>query len=315
MPTPPRVITVTLNPAIDMKMIFQEPRLDALNRASSVQLEPSGKGVNVSRALHAQGILATTIVPLGGPFGLMLEGALRAAQLPFLSVPIAGESRCNVKVIDAITGASTEFNAPGPDLEADEILALRRALIDSIQLGDLVVFSGSLPGNLGSGIYAELIAEVQARGARAILDADRAALREGLAAKPFLVKPNRAEAEELLSIKIDTVDRALEAVRIVQSRGVGHVVLSLGAQGAIFASASETCQVVPPTVRPRSTVGSGDALLSGAIVGLVRGWSWTESARFATALAVARTQLDGVGFPNQAEVRHHLEGVQVIPLQ
>lgn len=313
MPTP-RVITVTLNPAIDMKMLFQEPRLESLNRARSVYLEPSGKGVNVSRALAAQGITASTIVPLGGAFGRMIQEALVDSGVPLLAVPIAGESRCNVKVIDVQTGASTEFNAPGAPITPDELEDLRATLREIVRADDLVVFSGSVPANLHAHTYSWLIEEVQALGARAILDADRDALREGLRARPYLVKPNRHEAEELLGMTIDSDDQALQAARLIQLYGVQHVVLSLGASGAVFVSPSEALRVVPAPVRPRGTVGSGDALLAGVICGLVRGWSWAVGARYATALAVARTQIDGIGFPGQAEVEGYLEAVELVPL-
>jgi 1-phosphofructokinase family hexose kinase len=311
----PSVITVTLNPALDMTMRFHGPRLGELNRAERVLLEPSGKGVNVSRALQAQGVLAQTILPMGGPFGVMIQDALEAAHLPLLSVPIAGQTRCNVKVIDSDTGTSTEFNAPGPSITPDELEALKVILRATIAEEDLVVFSGSLPTGSPSSVYADLIGEVHAMGARAILDADRDALRDALPAHPYLVKPNRREAEELLEITIDTVDRALDAARRIQTRGAEHVVLSLGANGAIFLARSEAHLVLPPQLRPRGTVGSGDALLSGVVAALVRGWSWVEAARYATAVAAARTAMDGIDFPDRPEIEGYLERVQVVSLE
>lgn len=313
--TSARVITVTLNPAIDMKMIFREPQIGGLNRAERVHLEPSGKGVNVSRALRSQGIATIAVALLGGPFGAMIKDELEAAHLPLICIPTAGATRCNVKVIDAESGASTEFNAPGPSIAPEELESLKAALRDNVGMDDLVVFSGSIPNNLKASIYADLITEAQALGARTVLDADRAALRQALAAHPFLVKPNQHEAEELLGVVIDTSERALEAARLIQARGVPHVVLSLGAKGAIFLSPTEAYLVVPPRVRPRSTVGSGDALLSGVLCGIVRGWSWGEGARYATALAAARTQNEGIDFPNSTEIERHLEQVQVIALE
>ncbi len=311
----PSVITITLNPALDMTMRFQQPQLGELNRAETVSLEPSGKGVNVSRALQAQGVVAKTILPLGGAFGAMIQDALLAAHLPLLSVPIAGQTRCNVKVIDLASGTSTEFNAPGPQIAPDELEALKVILRGAIGVDDLVVFSGSLPGDLPSGVYADLIHEVHALGARAILDADRDALRDALPARPYLIKPNRREAEALLGTTIDTNELALEAARRIQARGVAHVVLSLGADGAIFLSPTEAYLATPPQVRAHGTVGSGDALLAGAVAALVRGWSWSRTARYATAVATARTAMEGIEFPDQSQIEPYLDRVQLIPLE
>jgi 1-phosphofructokinase len=311
----PSIITVTLNPALDMTMRFQHPQLGELNRAQSVSFEPSGKGVNVSRALQAQGVVAKTILPLGGSFGVMIQDALEAAHLPLLPVQIAGQTRCNVKVMDSDLGTSTELNAPGPRIAPDELEALKVILRAEIAANDLVVLSGSLPGGLPSSVYADLTHEVQALGARAILDADRDALRDALPARPYLVKPNRREAEALLEIAIDSNARALEAARRIQAMGVDHVALSLGADGAIFVSPTEAYLVVPPRVRARGTVGSGDALLSGVVAALAWGWSWSEAARYATAVAVARTAMDGIEFPDRAEIEQHLERVQLFPLE
>jgi 1-phosphofructokinase len=311
----PSVITVTLNPALDMTMRFQDPRLGELNRAQSVSLEPSGKGVNVSRALQAQGVIPKTIVPLGGAFGSMIQAALEAAHLPLLIAPIAGKTRCNVKVLDSDSGTSTELNAPGPEITPHELEALKVILRAEVGANDLVVFAGSLPGGVPVSVYADLISEVHAVGARAILDADRDALRQALPARPYLVKPNRLEAETLLGTTVDTNESALRAARDIQAMGAEHVVLSLGADGAIFLSPTEAYRVVPPHVRARGTVGSGDALLAGAVAALVRGLSWAQTARYATAVATARTASESIEFPDQSQIEPYLERVELMPLE
>jgi 1-phosphofructokinase len=311
----PSVITVTLNPALDMTMRFLKPQLGELNRAQSVSLEPSGKGVNVSRALQAQGVIAQTILPLGGSFGAMIREVLEAAHLPLLTVPIAGQTRCNVKLLDSDSGTSTELNAPGPRITPDELEALKAMLRVEIGVNDLVVLSGSLPGGLPSSVYADLITEVHALGAKAILDADRDALRDALPTRPFLVKPNRREAEVLLETTIGSTADALQAAQQIQVMGAVNVVLSLGVDGAIFLSPTQAYLATPPQVRAHGTVGSGDALVSGVVAALVRGWSWAEAARYATAVATARTAMDGIEFPDQAMIEPYLDHVQITSLE
>ena len=308
----PRVLTVTLNPAVDMRLRFASLELEGLNRAQDVQLEPSGKGINVARALARQGFDVTAVALLGGPFGAMLESQLHGLCL--LRVPIAGETRCNIKVLDLERSAVTELNAPGPQVSESELEALRRALQREVRAGDLVVLSGSLPANAPVETYANLIRELSGLGAKTYFDADGAALQAGLAAKPFLIKPNRLEAETLLKMTIESPDDALEAARRLQTLGAQQVVLSLGGDGALFVSSDQAVFAKPPAVQVHSTVGGGDALLSGVIAAQLQGLSWPETARHATAVAAARVASISLEFPSPAEIAALLGRVRVSPV-
>jgi 1-phosphofructokinase len=313
----PRVLTVTLNPAIDMRMRFSQVHLETLNRAQNVQLEPSGKGINVARALVRQGIDVTAVALLGGPFGVMLEQSISSQSvlgLRLLRVPIAGETRCNVKVLDLERSAVTELNAPGPQVSESELEDLQQTLRREVNAGDLVVLSGSLPAGVPVGTYANLIRELSRLGAKTYFDADGAALQAGLEAQPFLIKPNRLEAETLLQMQIESRGDALEAARRFQTLGAQQVVLSLGADGALFVSSDQAVFAQPPTVQVHSTVGSGDALLSGVVASQLQNLSWLETARYATAVAAARVASIGLEFPNPAEITALLKRVQISPI-
>jgi 1-phosphofructokinase len=298
-------------------MRFSHVHLETLNRAQNVQLEPSGKGINVARALAQQGFEVTAIALLGGSFGTMLEQSLSNQPergLRLLRVPITGETRCNVKVLDFERSAVTELNAPGPQVSTSELEELQRTLRQEVQSGDLVVLSGSLPAGVPVGTYANLIRELTRLGAKTYFDADGAALQAGLEAQPFLIKPNRLEAETLLQMQIESPTDALEAARRFQTLGAWQVVLSLGADGALFVSSDEAVFAQPPAVQVHSTVGSGDALLSGVVAAQLQGLSWLETARYATAVAAARVTSVSLEFPNPAEIMALLERVQVSPI-
>jgi 1-phosphofructokinase len=313
----PRVLTVTLNPAIDMRMRFERVHLETLNRAQNVQLEPSGKGINVARALARQGIEVTAVALLGGPFGAMLESQLleqSISRLRLLRVPIAGETRCNIKVLDLERSAVTELNAPGPAVSAAELEALRQTLRHEMNAGDLVVLSGSLPTGVPVETYANLLRELSHLRIQTYFDADGAALQAGLKAKPFLVKPNRPEAETLLNMRIHSRTDALEAARKFQTLGAEQVVLSLGADGGLFVSNNQAVFAQPPTVQVHSTVGSGDALLSAVVAAQLQNLSWPETARYATAVAAARVASNSLEFPAPQEIAALLERVQVSPV-
>lgn len=313
--SPPKVVTLTLNPALDLRMVVQSPRLGGLNRAQRMDVEASGKGINVARALARQGIPVRAVAPLGGSFGLAIERLLWATpNLELVLVRIAGSTRCNFKAIDAVTGEVTEFNAPGPSLTGKELAQLEAAVLDWVGEDDMVVISGSLPEGVGLGVYADWVGKIRRIGAKALLDTGGEALRQALSARPFLVKPNRLEAEELLGWPILGREDALRAARHIQTLGAQRVVLSLGAAGAVFAS-QEAILALPPQVPVTSTVGCGDALLAGVVAGILRQLTWQEVARYATALAAARASGDNVDFPDTIWVGELLGGVRLEVLE
>jgi len=291
--------TLTPNPALDMRMRFINPHLGELNRAESVILEPSGKGLNVARALAQLGQPARAILPLGGLFAPIFDTVVE--QVKLVKVPIGGATRCNVKVIDQ-EGNLTEFNAPGPTLGAEEWEKVEEALLNDVTPGDAVVLSGSLPRGVSVQRYLRLMERLRTKEARVCLDAEGESLRLGLQAQPFLVKPNRKEAQELLGQPIDTIKRAAEAARTIKTLGPELVVLSLGAKGAIFLG--EGCiYAIPPSIRPNTTTGCGDSLLAGTLAGLAQNLPWPEIARHATALAVARALAQRPIFPTPEDVK------------
>lgn len=291
--------TLTPNPALDMRMHFVQPRLGELNRAESVILEPSGKGLNVARVLAQQGQAVRAILPIGGPFAPLMEAVTEAVEL--VKVPISGATRCNVKVIDQ-EGDLSEFNAPGPTLSAEEWERVEAALLDGVAPGDAVVLSGSLPRGLKAESYIRLMQTLKQRGARLCLDAEGEPLRLGLNTQPFLVKPNRKEAQEILGQPIDTVEQAAQAAQTLREMGAELVVLSLGAKGAIFLG--ESCvYAIPPSIRPLTTTGCGDSLLAGTLAGLAQNLSWPQIARQATALAVARALAQSPVFPTPDDLK------------
>jgi 1-phosphofructokinase len=308
------IYTLTLNPALDIHMQFDNPTLGTLNRAKSVRYAPSGKGINVSSALEAQGMLSTAIVPLGGPIGAMLESMLRDVSFDLDIIPVRGETRANTKVIDQ-HGTLSEFNGAGAALTELELSACF-AKLETLKSGDVLILSGSLPPGVSSTLYADMTEQAKAKGATVILDAGGQALIAGLGAKPLLVKPNKLEAEELFGESITTYLEALEAARKIRDLGVGTIILSLEDKGALFLRSPEnqTEQVflaIPPKVTAVTPSGAGDSMLAATLYGLGQNWSWSKVAQHATATATARVS-SSEGFPGLAQVAAQFDKVTVL---
>lgn len=306
----PRVVTLTLNPALDLHEEVAEPRLHALNRASRGTFEPSGKGINVARALHELGLEVTAVAPLGGPLGRLIREALEAQGLSLRACAVAGETRLNVKIADR-AGRTTEFNLPGSALSGEEQRRVWDALRSEARPGSWVVLAGSLPPGVPATLYGDWTRALQAQGATVLLDAGGEALRGALASGPFLIKPNREEAQAALGSPIRTRQDALDAARRLRELGARQVALSLGAQGALLLG-EEAVFATPPEVVVRSTVGCGDALLAGLIASLRWGRGWQGAARFATAYAAARAQHGGPAFGAAGRAQPLLDAVQLV---
>ena len=310
-PAAPRVITATLNPAVDLTLTVPSPRLGVLNRAHSLQRDASGKGINVSLALARLGRPSTAIALLGGMAGASIEQALQGTGIALRAVPIQGETRYNVKIVDETTGQLTEFNSMGPAIRPEEFEAFKGQLLAAIHPGDMVVFSGSLPLRTSPTTYRDLARLTQEEGALAVVDTHGDALRYALEAEPFLVKPNRDEAQEVLGFPLDNEEAVLQAARRFHEAGARRVVLSLGADGSLFFGPEGAVRAWPPSVAVQSTAGCGDALLAGTILGLVTGSTWEETARFATAVSAATAEMAGTSFPTYEQAVQLLPRVRV----
>jgi 1-phosphofructokinase len=257
------IITVTPNPAIDRTLDVSDLSLGEIHRSATRHVEPSGKGVNVTRALLRNGIRSTAVLPLGGPEGDQLAGLLDDEDVPYVAMPIAGPVRVNIS-IRGPGGIVTKINEPGPTLTWADAETLADGVLGVVGRGDWVVGSGALPGGVAPDFYAELVARVRQAGARFALDSSGDALRRGLDAWPDLVKPNRDELAEVVGTPLRTVGEVVAAAETVYERTRGAVLVSLGPDGGVLVDGGgPALHAELPVGAVRSAVGAGDNFLAG----------------------------------------------------
>lgn len=309
----PNIVTLTLNPALDIHQQVHVPRLGKLNRAGASHYSASGKGLNVSKTLSRLGVASTAVLPLGGLFGSTTQSLMGRAAAFYTPevIPIRGETRCNFKINDLKTGELTEFNDASPELTPAELEACQSKFISSVSAGDIAVLSGSLPGGAEPTLYAQLIEKLQLKKVFVALDASSKALAEGLKAQPDLIKPNRLEAEKLLDRKLSSYKDALKAAQEIKALGAKEVILSLGSSGAIFVGADTEFIATHPPIKPVSTNGCGDALLGAYIYGLLEGWETQRRAAYALATATRRALMERPRFPDPELIEPHVDKVEV----
>lgn len=309
------IVTFTANPSVDRTIEVAALRPGTVIRARASRVDAGGKGVNVARALAAHGRGVKAVLPSGGAEGAQLEALLANAGLDVLTVRIAGAIRANVTVVEA-DGTTTKLNEPGPRLSPRELDALAAALCDAATSAEWVVLSGSLPPGAPADWYARIIERLRGTGSPIAIDSSGRPLAHAIGARPDLVKPNRDELAELAGRPIDTIADAVGAARTLTGSGVHAVLASLGPAGAVLVRQDAAWRATAAAIKPRSTVGAGDALLAGYLAaGRPRdadGSGGPGALAEAVAWGSAAAALPGSGMPGPGDISR--AGIRVTDL-
>jgi len=312
-----RLVTLTLNPAIDQTVILDALAPGHVHRARAVRRHAGGKGVNVACCLADWGLPVAVTGLLGADNDAAFREVFSAKGIADRFVRVPGETRTNLKLLAVGTGDTTDINLPGlPAGGAFE--AARHELLQIAERGSLVVLAGSLPEGTPPDAYAGLTARLNAAGARVVLDASGPALTAALAAPPdalpYAIKPNQHELEEWAGRSLPTLGAVRAAAEDLRARGIPLVVVSLGAEGALFLNEAGAVHASPPPTAIASTVGAGDALVAGLVAALAAGLDLPATARLALAFAAAKLTREGANLPPRPEVKRIIETVRVVPV-
>jgi 1-phosphofructokinase len=302
------IVTLTAHPAIDRLVTLQGPlERGAVLRTSVAVDQPGGKGINVARVVQAAGVDVRAVLPAatGDPLPL----SLRPTGLSVVQVPVAAATRVNLTLAEP-DGTTTKLNAPGAPLTSCETEALTAALVDVARGASRVALCGSLPPGVPVDLYATLVARLRAVGVPVAVDTSGPALDAVLATPataPDLVKPNGHELVELIGGDADAIEAdpelaAVEAQRLRAERGPAEVLLTLGATGAVLATARGTWFCPTPPITPRSTVGAGDSSLAGLLLAREAGVDDATALASAVAHGSAAAALEGSTPPTPADV-------------
>ena len=276
-----------------------------------MRLDLSGKGINVSRALRLLGVPSRIIAFLGGGTGRAIRDGLAADGFETICVEVADETRQNITVVDEAAGVLTKINEPGAAVSPADLAALVALIERLAAAGDLWVFSGSLPPGAPSDFYARLVTLVQACAARAFLDSSGEALRQGLAARPYAIKPNSEEAGEALGHPVVSDDDHVAALRWFQDNGSHLVCLTRGARGMVLALDGVLLSAAPPPINAASPIGAGDATLAGLVWAVTDGCDSAKTARRAVACGTAAAMQEGTGVGDRMSVEQLLREVRI----
>lgn len=304
------ILTLTLNPALDLTVQLEHLQVGQVNRGDALVSHAAGKGLNVAQVLADLGHRLTVAGFLGVDNQQPFEALFARRDFVDEFVRVPGETRSNIKLAEG-SGRFTDVNGPGPVVDAESQQALLARLEQIGPSFDAVVVAGSLPRGIDPQWLRQLLQQLSEMGLKVALDTSGDALRAGLEAGPWLIKPNTEELAEALDAPIISLAAQADAARALRQRGIEHVVISQGAEGVHWFSTAPTLAALPPKVTVVSTVGAGDSLLAGMLHGLLSGLDARETLRQATAIAAMAVTHIGFGIDDAERLRKLEAGVSV----
>ncbi|MGB9781236.1 1-phosphofructokinase [Caldanaerobacter sp.] len=286
------ITTVTANPAIDRTIIVENLKPGSVNRVIRSRVDAGGKGINVAKNLKN---LGDEVIALGflGPNANYIIDCLEEEGIKTDFVRIKNDTRTNIKISDISRGEVTDLNEYGPEISEEEIELLKEIIFKYAEKSKVLVLSGSLPLGVPKTFYKEIIKELKNSNLKVILDADNQALFYGIEEKPFMIKPNVHELEDVVGKRLETLEEIIEEGKKLNKLGIKIVAVSMGKEGSVVITDDAVFRVKPLKVEVKGTVGAGDAYVAGFAHGIYRGLSLEETIKIAAALSTSVVMKEG----------------------
>ncbi len=310
------ILVVSLSPAWQRTLAFEILIPSKVNRATHVSETASGKGVNVARVASILGADVRLLTVAGGVRGRLLRAQLKRQRFRTRIVQVTAETR----ICQTLLGgdATTELVEESGALTSIEVRNVLHAFAEEVRKAKLVILTGTVPEGCGDNFYARLVVEAQRLGIPALIDAQTAQLVKALKNRPFVVKINRDELAAATLVNCDKRSGLSRALRKLVRQGPQHAVITDGAK-SVYASEKANRAVTmlePPRVKTKNPIGSGDAMMAGIAVGLLRGHSMAEAVRLGIACGAANAMTAEPGFVRVADVKRlcstHFKRVPIV---
>lgn len=304
-----RVVTLTINPSVDIVWEVEEMVPHKKLRACAGMLYAGGGGINVSRAISVLGGESWAVITRGGLTGTLLTELLDEIGLSRRTIKIAGHTRLSATVYERASGLEYRVTPPGPEVQEAEW----QAFLDMVSETDaeFVVATGSLARGVPNDFYARVAAATNKRGAKMILDTSGRALYEALEEGVYAVKPSQRELENLLGRKAFTEQQQEELAQQLVDDGKAEIVaLTLGEDGALLVRKEGKLRLPSPKVEVKSAVGAGDTFVGALTHGLSEGRTPEDAFTLAVAAGAAAVMTLGTELCRKADVERLYAGLR-----
>ncbi len=276
------ILTVTPNIALDVTYNVAQLKVHGSHRVSYFAERAGGKGVNVSRVLGDLGYSSTVLGFCGGPNGDAIRAEMNAAEISNQLVPIDGNNRRSITVVDDETGDATVFNEGGPTISSKEWAALVQQITTSLSTARVLVVSGSFPPGVPDDACVQLVKLANSANVPIVVDTVGRNLLAAVDAGVTLVKPNAAEI-----IEATETEDVVAAARALNERGAKAVVVSMGPDGMLAVTADQVWRATPPRQVSGNPTGAGDAAVAALAAGISTNATWPELLQEAVAVSAA----------------------------
>ena len=305
------ISTLAMNPTIDKSTSIERVVSEQKLRCETPRYDPGGGGVNVARAIRKLGGEARAFFTAGQASGRILQELLEQEKIKTHPIPIEDQTRESFTVYENATGQQYRFSVPGPELSEAEWQNCLDDFCGQNPKPEYIVVSGSIPRGVPEDFYARIAKIAGQNGTRMILDATGGPFLQGVREGVFLMKPNLREFKILAENDLTDESQYIELARQLVTSGQSEVVVvSLGAAGALLIEQRGYRRLCAPVVSIQSKVGAGDSMTAGIVLGLDRGYSMAEAARFGVAAGAAAVMSPGTELCRRKDTERLFDGLQ-----
>lgn len=306
-----RIITVSLNPALDVTLWIPSMDFSEPNKTTAEKLYAGGKSINISRVLASLGEDSLSLGVIGEDNSRMFTSLLDADRVRYDFVSVPGSIRENITLVIPDKRV-LKVNRAGCPVSREAMDAVKKRILDEVRDGApvLLVFAGSLPPNITPEAYKAFIMSLQRENVRVAIDTSVFKSEDLEEIRPFIIKPNLPEFRQMCGSNLPTEQSIIKFAQRM-SEFVDHVMVSLGSKGLLYVDKTRILRMMPPQVTVRSTIGAGDTTLAAFIYGLQNGGDPGEAAVYAAAAGTASVLLDGTAVVTASQVAAVRSEVQV----
>ena len=308
----PDIVTLTINPAIDIFVNVDRVEPIKKMRCSAPKRDPGGGGINVARVAHRLGSDVAAIYPIGGAIGKLLQRLVEREGIDSVVTPSHVETRENFTAFEEESGEQFRFVLPGSALHRAEWEACLDKLATLPETPKFVVASGSIPPGVPGDFFAHVTRHAKKLGAKMVVDTSGRSLAPALEEGVALIKPNQAELRDFVGKRLDSEDDYIGACRtLIAGKRTEAVALTLGEEGALLVTAKHAWRAEAMKIEVASTVGAGDSFLGGMVSALADGQSMEAAFRMAVAAGSAAVMSPGTELCREEDVRRLLPDVRI----
>lgn len=300
----PPIVSLSLNPAIDLTYEITDLKHDQKTRAIATSYDPGGTGINVGRALEKLNANSFTCCITAGQMGKFLHSMLDQELNNVVTLEVEGETRINTTLIQQVPQYQYGINAVGPTITLPELDKVISQFLLLCQQG-IGVLTGSLPPGIPDSTYQSINVALKEQGGRCIIDAPVAAMKQALHSNPFLIKPNQHELQALQNKTLSSIEQVATEARVLAEKGVTYVCVSLAEKGAVLIGPENSYYCNSPEIKVYSTVGAGDSMVAGLAFAFAQNKSPEQALKLAVACGAGTAMQSGTQLFNG----HELDGL------